>query len=51
MKLTPDYQRLLDHIIPDFIHVLGDGKIIRSGTKDLALELELKGYNWTGVGK
>ena len=44
--LITHYQRLLDHIIPDFIHVLGDGKIIRSGTKDLALELELKGYNW-----
>ena len=44
--LITHYQRLLDHIIPDFIHVLGDGKIIRSGTKDLAIELELKGYNW-----
>jgi len=46
--LITHYQRLLDHIIPDFIHVLGDGKIIRSGTKDLAFELELKGYHETG---
>lgn len=41
------YQRLLDHIVPDFVHVLVDGKIIRSGGKELALELEEKGYAWT----
>lgn len=40
------YQRLLDHIIPDFVHVMLDGKIIKSGTKELALELEEKGYDW-----
>ncbi|MBL6989841.1 MAG: Fe-S cluster assembly ATPase SufC [Bacteriovoracaceae bacterium] len=44
--LITHYQRLLDHIIPDFIHVLHDGKIIKSGTKELALELEQKGYDW-----
>jgi Fe-S cluster assembly ATP-binding protein len=40
------YQRLLDYIIPDFVHVLSDGRIVRSGGKDLALELEAKGYGW-----
>jgi Fe-S cluster assembly ATP-binding protein len=40
------YQRLLDYIIPDFVHILYDGKIVKSGTKDLALELEQKGYDW-----
>jgi len=40
------YQRLLDFIVPDFVHVLYNGKIVRSGTKDLALELEEKGYDW-----
>lgn len=40
------YQRLLDYIVPDFVHVLFDGKIVRSGTKELALELEEKGYEW-----
>lgn len=40
------YQRLLNYIIPDFVHVLYKGKIIKSGTKDLALELEDKGYEW-----
>lgn len=40
------YQRLLEYIIPDFVHILYDGKIIRSGTKELALELEDKGYDW-----
>jgi Fe-S cluster assembly ATP-binding protein len=40
------YQRLLDYIIPDFVHVLYKGKIVKSGTKDLALELEAKGYDW-----
>src|SRR5205823_2914873 len=40
------YQRLLDYIIPDFVHVLYDGRIVRSGDKQLALELEEKGYDW-----
>tara|TARA_B100000945_G_C20392567_1_gene603086 strand:- start:232 stop:972 length:741 start_codon:yes stop_codon:yes gene_type:complete len=40
------YQRLLDYIIPDFVHVLFDGKIVKSGTKELAEELENKGYDW-----
>ena len=40
------YQRLLDYIVPDFVHVLSDGKIIKSGDKNLALELEKKGYDW-----
>ena len=40
------YQRLLDHIIPDFVHVLHNGKIVKSGGKELALELEAKGYDW-----
>lgn len=40
------YQRLLDYIVPDFVHVLYNGRIIKSGTKDLALELEEKGYDW-----
>jgi len=40
------YQRLLDHIIPDYVHVLFDGKIVKSGNKELAVELEKKGYDW-----
>lgn len=40
------YQRLLDHIVPDYVHVLANGKIIRSGGRDLAHELEDKGYGW-----
>ncbi len=40
------YQRLLDHIVPDFVHVLSAGRIIKSGGKDLALELEARGYDW-----
>ncbi len=40
------YQRLLDYIVPDFVHVLADGKIVKSGDKTLALELEEKGYDW-----
>ena len=40
------YQRLLDYIVPDFVHVLHDGKIVKTGNKDLALELEEKGYDW-----
>tara|TARA_B110000438_G_C15787230_1_gene638998 strand:- start:785 stop:1537 length:753 start_codon:yes stop_codon:yes gene_type:complete len=44
------YQRLLDHIIPDFVHVLYDGKIVKSGDKNLALEIEAKGYDWIKQG-
>lgn len=40
------YQRLLNYIVPDFVHVLMDGRIVRSGGKELALELEAKGYGW-----
>ena len=40
------YQRLLDYIVPDFVHVLSDGQIVRSGDKSLALELEDRGYDW-----
>jgi len=41
-----NYQRLLDYIVPDFVHVLMDGKIVKTGGADLALELEEKGYDW-----
>lgn len=44
--LITHYQRLLDYIVPDFVHVLADGKIIKTGGKELALELEEKGYDW-----
>ncbi|MNU09527.1 putative ATP-dependent transporter SufC [compost metagenome] len=40
------YQRLLDYIVPDFVHVLYNGRIVKSGPKELALELEEKGYDW-----
>lgn len=40
------YQRLLDHIVPDFVHVLAGGRIVRSGDRNLALELEKRGYDW-----
>ena len=40
------YQRLLDYIVPDYVHVLYDGKIVKSGGKELAFELEEKGYDW-----
>jgi Fe-S cluster assembly ATP-binding protein len=40
------YQRLLDYLVPDFVHVLHDGRIVKSGAKELALELEKKGYGW-----
>ncbi len=43
------YQRLLDYIVPDFVHVLIDGRIVKSGDKNLALELEEKGYDWIKV--
>ncbi len=44
--LVTHYQRLLEHIVPDQVHVLADGRIVRSGGHDLALELEAKGYGW-----
>lgn len=44
--MVTHYQRLLDYIVPDFVHVLSDGKIVKSGDKTLALELEEKGYGW-----
>ncbi len=44
--LITHYQRLLDYIVPDFVHVLYKGKIVKSGGKELALELEAKGYDW-----
>jgi Fe-S cluster assembly ATP-binding protein len=44
--LITHYQRLLDYIIPDHVHVMVQGRIVRSGGKDLALELEEKGYDW-----
>ena len=47
MIVVTHYQRLLDYIVPDFVHVLVDGRIVRSGGKELALELEEKGYGWT----
>ena len=40
------YQRMLNYIVPDFVHVLSDGRIVKSGGKELALELEAKGYGW-----
>ncbi len=46
MVLVTHYQRLLDYIVPDYVHVLAGGKIIRSGGKELAIELEEKGYGW-----
>ncbi len=49
--LVTHYQRLLDYIVPDFIHVLYQGKIIKSGGKELALELEEKGYDWITKGE
>ena len=44
--LITHYQRILNYIIPDFVHVMFDGRIVRSGGKELALELESKGYDW-----
>jgi Fe-S cluster assembly ATP-binding protein len=48
--LITHYQRLLDYVQPDFVHVLADGKIVKSGGSELALELEEKGYNWLESG-
>jgi Fe-S cluster assembly ATP-binding protein len=46
MIVVTHYQRLLNYIVPDFLHVLVDGQIVRSGGKELALELEERGYAW-----
>jgi Fe-S cluster assembly ATP-binding protein len=46
MLIVTHYQRLLNHIVPDFVHVLVDGRIARSGGPQLAVELEEKGYGW-----
>ena len=46
MIVITHYQRLLNYIVPDFVHVLFDGRIIKSGTKELAFELERRGYDW-----
>jgi Fe-S cluster assembly ATP-binding protein len=47
--LVTHYQRLLNHIVPDYVHVLAQGRIVRSGGRDLAHELEQKGYAWLGI--
>ncbi|WP_100638245.1 Fe-S cluster assembly ATPase SufC [Marinobacter salexigens] len=47
--MVTHYQRLLDHIVPDFVHVLAEGKIVKSGGPELALELEERGYAWLGI--
>jgi len=47
--MVTHYQRLLDYIVPDYVHVLANGQIIKSGGKELALELEEKGYGWLGL--
>ena len=47
--MVTHYQRLLNHIVPDYVHVLGGGKIIKSGGRELALELEERGYGWLGI--
>jgi Fe-S cluster assembly ATP-binding protein len=46
MVVITHYQRLLNYIVPDFVHVLSGGRIVKSGDKDLAHELEEKGYGW-----
>jgi len=46
VMIITHYQRLLDHIVPDFVHILFDGKIVKTGDKNLALRLENKGYDW-----
>jgi Fe-S cluster assembly ATP-binding protein len=51
MVVVTHYQRLLDYIVPDYVHVLSAGRIVKSGDKDLALELERKGYGWLEAGQ
>jgi Fe-S cluster assembly ATP-binding protein len=50
MVLVTHYQRLLDHVVPDHVHVLAGGRIVRSGGRELALELERRGYDWLREG-
>src|SRR6202007_2848504 len=50
MIVVTHYQRLLNYIVPDYVHVLVDGKIVKSGGKELALELEERGYGWAESG-
>jgi Fe-S cluster assembly ATP-binding protein len=50
MVVITHYQRLLDYIVPDRVHVLAGGRIVQSGGKELALELEEKGYGWVPGG-
>ena len=49
MLLVTHYQRLLDYIEPDFVHVLANGEIVETGDKGLALKLEAEGYDWVGA--
>jgi len=49
MIVVTHYQRLLDYIVPDFVHVLAGGKIVKSGGKELALQLEKEGYAGLGI--
>ena len=49
MIVVTHYQRLLDYIVPDFVHVLAEGRIVKSGGKELALELEKNGYAGLGI--
>ena len=46
MIVVTHYQRLLNYIVPDFVHIMIDGRIVRSGGRELALEVEDKGYDW-----
>jgi Fe-S cluster assembly ATP-binding protein len=50
MVVVTHYQRLLDYIVPDFVHVLSGGRIVRTGGRELALELEERGYDWLREG-
>jgi Fe-S cluster assembly ATP-binding protein len=47
--MVTHYQRLLNHIVPDYVHVLAGGRIVKSGGRELAHELEERGYGWLGV--
>ena len=51
MIVITHYQRLLEYVVPDYVHVLADGRVVRSGGKELALELEDKGYDWISKGE
>jgi Fe-S cluster assembly ATP-binding protein len=48
--MVTHYQRLLDHVVPDYVHVLAGGRVVKSGSKELALELEKRGYDWLKEG-